>query len=147
MDVLGAVVLFFALIVVGAMQVGAALGVMYGMHKLYPDKLTETTYGAFDFDHFQKPAFQDLLIKLVIVFIGSTLILHMLDYVLIGRLIVKYGIIIYPILFLFEVAAIGFGLKTLFHLDRFRLVVLTAASAVFYLFCLLYLAAGKSFLI
>src|SRR4051812_7493272 len=103
MDLLGLVVLFVVLIIIGIMQAGVAMGVMYGMHKLYPEKLTETTYGSFDFDNFQKPALQDLLIRLAIVFVGATLIIHMLDYLLIGRLIIKYRTIVCLALFMLEV--------------------------------------------
>lgn len=146
MDIIGAVVLFFVLIVIGIMQAGVALGVMYGMHKYYPDKLTETTYGQFDFDNYQLPAFQQLLIRLAVVFVGTTLVLHMLDYFFIGTLIRKYRMIVCLVLFVLEVNAIGWGLYYLFNLDRFRLMVLTAASALFYILCLWYMATGKTFL-
>jgi hypothetical protein len=144
-DLLGTVILFFALILVAALQVGAALGVMYGMHKLYPDKLTETTYGSFDFDNFQRPAFQELLVKLAMVYLPPTMLFHMLDYFLVGTYINRYLILVSLVLFILESAAIGVVMFILFQLDRFRLTVLTVSSAIFYLFCLWYLA-GKHLL-
>ena len=145
-DLLGSVVLFITLLVIGAMQAGAALGIMFGMHKLTPEKLTETTYGEFDFDNYQKPAFVNLLTRLALVFIGVTFVLHMADFFLIGTLIRKYKLVICLMLFVLETGGIAAGLHFVFRLDRFRWLVLTVGSAVFYLFCLWYLAHGGSFL-
>ncbi len=145
-DLLGAVVLFFTLLVVGAIQTGAALGIMYGMHRLAPEQLTETKYGDFDFDNFQKPAFINLLVRLAIVFVGVTFVLHMADFFIVGTLIRKYRLIVSFVLFVLETGGIALALYLVFRLDKFRWLVLTVGSAIFYLFCLWYLAHGKSFL-
>ncbi|HEY4329562.1 MAG TPA: hypothetical protein VGN88_07490 [Phycisphaerae bacterium] len=146
MDLFGLIVLVIVLIVVAAMQTGALLGIMFGLHKLYPDKLTETRYLEFDFDNFQKPAFQELVFKLAILFLSVTFALHMLDYLIIGAYIRKYRMIVCFTLFVLESSAIGTGLFMILKLDRFRLLVLTAGSAIFYMICLWYLATGKTFL-
>jgi hypothetical protein len=147
-DVFGLVVLFITLLVIGAMQAAAALGIMFGMPRLTPEKLTEKTYGDFDFDNVQKPAFVNLLTRLAVVFIGATFVLHMADYFLIGTLIrdPKYRILILLALFLLESGAIAAALYFVFQLDRFRWIVLTAGSAFFYIFCLWYLVRGTGYL-
>jgi hypothetical protein len=145
-DLLGCVVLIITLLVLGVMQVGAALGIMYGMHTLTPEKLTETKYDDFDFDNFQQPAFLNLLVRLAIVFVGVTFVLHMADYFIVGSLIRRYRLLVSLVLFVLETGALAGGLHLMFKLDRFRWTVLTAGSALFYLFCLWYLAHGKSFL-
>jgi hypothetical protein len=138
-DLLGSIVLFIVLLVVGAIQTGVALGIMYGMHKLVPEKLTETKYGDFDFDSFQQPAFINLLVRLAIVFVGVTFVLHMADYFIVGYLINKYRLIVSLVLFVLETGAIAGGLHLVFRLDRFRWMVLTVGSAIFYLFCFWYI--------
>ena len=143
-DIFGMIVLFFALIVIGLAQTSIALGAMYGMHKLIPDKLTETTYGNFSFENFQKPAFIDLLVQLTIVFLGTTFILHFLDYFLVGSHINgKWRLVIIFTLFLIEVGALAGGLYRMFKLDLMRLLMLTGTSAFFHLFFLWYLVAKK----
>ena len=143
-DIFGMIVLFFALIVIGMTQASIALGTMYGMHKLIPDKLTETTYGTFDFDHFQKPAFEELLLRLTIIFLGTTFVLHFLDYFLVGRYINgRWRLLFVAMLFLSEIGAIAGGLYRMFKLDWMRLGVLTGTSAFFYLLFLWYLVSNK----
>jgi hypothetical protein len=145
-DLLGCIVLFITLLVLGAMQGAAALGIMYGMHTLTPEKLKETKYGDFDFDNFQQPAFLNLLVKLAIVFVGVTFVLHMADFFIVGYLINRYRLIVSLVLFVLETGAIAGGLHLMFKLDRFRWTVLTCGSAFFYLFCLWYLAHSKNLL-
>ncbi len=145
-DVIGLFVLLVTLVCIGALQVAAALGIMFGMHKLTPDKLTDTRYGDFDFDNFQNPALINLLVRLAVIFLGTTLILHTADFLIIGTLIRKYRLIVCFVLFLLETGAIALGLHLVFKLDLYRWMVLTWGSALFYLFCLWYLARGASFL-
>jgi hypothetical protein len=145
-DLFGLIVLFFTLLVIGVMQVAAALGIMYGMHKLVPEKLTQTKYCDFDFDSFYKPAFINLLARLAIIFVGVTFFLHMADFLIIGTLIRKYRLLVCFTLFLLETGGLAAGLFLVFRLDRYRWMVLTASSAFFYLFCLWYLARGAGFL-
>jgi hypothetical protein len=145
-DVLGLLVLFVTLVCIGALQVAAALGLMYGMHKLTPDKLTETQYGDFDFDNFQNPALINLIVKLAVIFLGATLIIHIADFLIIGTLIRKYKMIVCFVLFLLETGTITLGLHLVFKLDKYRWMVLTGGSAFFYLFCLWYLSKGAGFL-
>lgn len=139
LDVLGFGILFVVLLVVAALQSGAAVGIMWLMHKHMRDKLTETTYNQFDFDSFQKTTFQDLLIRLGIMFGAATVVIHLLDFVLVGTLIRKYTFLVCFVLFLLETGAIAAGFHFLFRLDKLRLGVLTAGSALFYLLCLWYL--------
>jgi hypothetical protein len=145
MDILGLIVVFFALIVIGVAQTGLTLGLMYGMHRIRDNlpQMTETQYGEFDFDNFQKPAFQEMLVRLAILFIGTTLIVHMLEYFFVGKKIVYHRGLWILLMFVVESGAIGAGLWYLFKLDRFRLAVLTGGSAFFYFFFLWYLTSGK----
>ena len=110
-------------------------------------QLTETTYGQFDFDSFQKASFQDLVVRLAIMFGAATLVIHMLDFVFVSTYIQQIHVprLLHPLPrrtatpsspdFIF-----------LFRLDRVRLAVLTAGSALFYLFWLWYLVAGRNYL-
>ena len=140
-DLLGFIVLFFALIVVSLIQAGLALGAMYAMHKYWEQKLTEKLYAGFDFDNFQKAAFQEMVTRLVLVFFTTTMVLHLLYYLLIGRS--RYEKIFYLILFVLEMAGIVAGLQIVFKLDWLRLAVLGASSAFIYLFVLAFLHNGK----
>ncbi len=146
LDVLGFVVLLLVLVIIAAIQAGGALGMMWLMHKYMRDQLTETTYGQFDFDNYQKLPFQDLVVRLCIMFGSATILIHLLEFILVGTYIRKYTFVVCFALFIFETAAIAAGFHFLFRLDRVRLAVLTAGSALFYLFWLWYLTAGKSFL-
>ncbi|HVT81599.1 MAG TPA: hypothetical protein VHM90_13205 [Phycisphaerae bacterium] len=146
LDVLGLLVLLPVLIIVAAFQVGGALGIMWLMHKYMRDQLTETTYGQFDFDNFQKLPFQDLLIRLAIMFGGATLLIHLLDYLFVGPWIKKYTFLVCFVLVVLESGAIFAGFHFLFRLDRVRLAVLTAGCVLFYLFWLWYLVAGRNYL-
>ena len=123
--------LLLALIETAALQVALAIGLMYGLHTYYRDKLTETRYGDFDFDTFDKGAFQQLVAKLAALFLSATILFHMLYYLLIGR--TRHQIIFSITLFVLETAAIAGGLFFLFRLDRFRLVVLTVGCAIGYI--------------
>jgi len=147
MDLWGPLVLLVMLPVIGAVQGGIALGAMYLMHTKMRDKLTETTYGRFDFDNFQKIAFQDLLVRLAIIFIGTTFVLHFLDYFLVGAEIRRYRGLVRCFLFILETGAITAGLSYMFRLDRLRLMVLAGVSAVVYLFFLWYLTRGAALLV
>ena len=130
MSVLGFIILFFALIVTGAAQAALALGVMYGMHKLILEKLAEPNYLEFSFDNFQKPAFQELLVRLAVIFLVPTLVLHLLIYACVSwYYFVYYRALLCLILLVLESGAIAAGFHFLFKLDRFRLAVLTASSA------------------
>ncbi len=143
LDLLGFGVLLLMLVVMSAIQAVAALGIMWAMHKYWREKLTETTYGEFDFDNFQKPLLQDLLLRLAIMFAVPTILLHLLEFLFIGVMINRHRAIVCMVLFVLETAAIFAGFHFVFRLDKFRLLVLTGGSALFYLFWLWYLAAGK----
>jgi len=143
-DVLGMIVLFFALIIVGLAQASIALGAMYAMYKLFPDKFPETTYGNFNFADFQKPAFIDLLVQLAVVFVGTTFALHYLDYFLVGSHINgSWRMFIIFMLYLLEVGTLAGGLFLMFKLDALRLLAITGTSAFFHLFFLWYLVVKK----
>lgn len=147
MDLLGLPILILILVVVGAAQIAVTMGVMFAMHKYMRDRLPDTLYGQFDFDNFQKPAFQDLLIRLAVVLAGATLVIHLLDYVLVGGEIRRYRFTVRFFLFLFETGAITSGLYYLFKLDWLRLAILAGANAIFYLFILWYLTHGATLLV
>ena len=123
--------LLLALIETAALQVALAIGLMYGLHTYYRDKLTETRYGDFDFDTFEKAAFQQLVAKLAALFLSATIFFHMLYYLLIGR--TRHHAIFSTTLFVLETAAIAAGLFFMFRLDRFRLAVLTLGCAIGYI--------------
>ena len=131
--VLGLAALFIALLAVTAAQVALAIGVMFYMHKRLRPKLTATQYGQFDFDNIEKAASQDFAVRLVIVFGTVTVGLHILEYMLVYREILRYGGLVTFVMFILETAGIAAGLYYMFHLDRFRLAVVTGASAFFYL--------------
>jgi hypothetical protein len=132
-DFLGLAMIVIALLGIVALQVGLAMVVMFAMNKLIPDKLTETTYGDFDFDSFQKPAFQNFVVRLAVIFGGTTLLLHLLIYLIISREILKHWGLWTLLLLVLETAGIFLGLRLVFRLDNFRLAVITAASAIIYL--------------
>jgi len=126
--------LVIALLGMGAAQAAIALAIMFGMHKKIPDKLPEKQYGDFDFDSYDKPAFNRFLTRLAVVFVGPTFILHTLVFLFVGRHIIQYWGTALFILFVFEVASIAALLFYVFRLEVFRLVILTASSAIVYLF-------------
>jgi hypothetical protein len=146
LDILGLGILFLVLLIMSLTQAGAALGIMWVMHKYWRADLTETKYGEFDFDQFQKNTFQDLMLRLVILFGGPTIVLHMLESFFIGVSMKRHRLIVCLILFVLEMAAIVAGFHLIFRLDKFRLWVLAAGSALFYLLWLLYLASGRTYL-
>src|SRR5947208_2085279 len=63
MDFFGLIVIFFALIVVAVLLMGLVFGIMFLLFKFAQPQIRETTYAGFDFDHFNKAAFTELLIK------------------------------------------------------------------------------------
>jgi hypothetical protein len=138
---LGVVSLFVALLGVGAAQVALTFGIMFLLHKSapwiqkqWPELTFETTYGTFDFDNFQKKDLRDLIVRLILIYVSVTLALHMFEYLIIYRRIIYHWRVGLAILFVLEVAGICAGLHYFLKLDRFRLIVLTASSALFYLF-------------
>jgi hypothetical protein len=137
---LGFVSLLLALIAAAAVLVALALGLMFGLHKYYRDKLTDTHYGEFDFDAFTKDAFNQLVIKLATLFVAATFFIHMLYYLLINR--TRHRSLMSVTLFVLETAAIAAGLFFLFRLDRFRLAVLTTGCAIGYILLRLLVIRG-----
>lgn len=144
---IGVVTLFVALAVVSVWQIGAALGVMFLMFKKIPPEIAGSTYLQFDFDNFQKQPFIELLTRLALIFAGPTLILGMLEYMTIYRHIILHRGLIAFLLFIFEVSAIGAGLFYFLQLDKIRFIILTAASALVYLFFLWYLVFSSHLMI
>jgi hypothetical protein len=136
-DLLGLVVLFVSLLVAVVIQAGLALAAMYAMHRYFPDHLPEKTYHQFDFDTFQMTAFTEMLTRLITIFLGPTLVLHLFVFVFVGFSGVRrHYLLVGFSLFVLEVAAIAAGLYFLLRLDRVRLSILTALSAVVYLLLL-----------
>jgi hypothetical protein len=135
-DLFGFVVLIFALIVVAFIQVAAALGIMYAMHMLLRDKLEETTYGQFDFDNFQKPAFYEMMSRLALIFLAPTMVLHVLEYLLVGIQIKRAPVAWRFGLLVLETAVIAAGLVYVLKVDRRRAIILTTASALVYVLLL-----------
>ena len=146
-SILGPLVLLILLPFIGAVQGGVTLGVMYLIHTKMRSKLTQTNYGQFDFDNFQKATFQDLLVRLAIIFIGTTLVLHFLDYIFVGAEIRRYRGLVRIVLFVLETGAITAGLYYMFRLDRLRLSILAGVNALVYLFFLWYLTRGAALLV
>lgn len=132
--------LLLALIETAVLQVALILGLMFGLHKFYRDKLSGTHYGDFDFDTFDKLAFQQVVLKLGVLFGTVTILWHMLYYVLINR--TRHPNVFSITLFVLETAAIAAGLFFLFRLDRFRLVVLTLGCAIGYILLRLIIIGG-----
>jgi hypothetical protein len=131
--ILGLASLFIALLGIVAAQAALAMAVMYGMNKLIPDKLTHTTYGEFDFDHFQKPAFKEFIVRLILLFLATTLALHLLEYLIIYRNIIRHWGLITFALFVLETGGIAAGLYYLYKLDPLRLAIITTWSALWYM--------------
>jgi hypothetical protein len=132
-DIQGLVQLFLSLIAMGTLQAGVALAAMFGMYKLYPDKFPETIYGEFDFNHFQEPLFLRLIFRLLIIFGGTTLALHLLEYLVIYREIIRHWRLITFVMFVLETGALTAGLYYGLTIVKHRLYVITAASALAYL--------------
>jgi len=131
--ILGLVSLFIALLGMGAAQTALAMIVMYGMNRLIPDKLTHTTYGEFDFNNFQKPAFKDFVIRLLLIFVGTTLALHLPEYLIVYRNIIRHWATVTFAMFVLETAGIAGGLYYIYRLDSLRLTIITAWSALWYM--------------
>jgi hypothetical protein len=138
---LGVVSLFVALLGMGAALAAMTLGVMFLMHKAapwiqrqWPQLSFETHYGTFDFDNFQKKDFRELLLRLIAIYVGITMVLYMLEYLIVYRHIIYHWKVYLTILFFLQVGGICAGLHYLLKLDLFRLIVLTASSAIFCLF-------------
>jgi hypothetical protein len=108
--------------------------------------LASCSYGEFDFDNFQKPLLQDLMLRLAIMFAVPTILLHLLEFLFIGVTINRYRAIVCLTLFVLETAAIFAGFHFVFRLDKLRLLVLAGGSAIFYLFWLWYLVTGTNYL-
>jgi hypothetical protein len=132
-DLQGLGQLFFALIGMGILQAALALGVMFCMYKLFPDKFHETTYAEFDFANFQEPAFLNFIYRLAVIFGGTTLALHLLEYLIVYREIIRHWWLITFLMFLLETGAIAAGQYYIFRLDKHRLFTITAFSALAYL--------------
>jgi len=131
---LGLFSLIVALVGIGIAQTALTLGIMFAMHKYIPEKLPEKNYGEFDFDAYDKNLLQNFVIKLLILIAGVTLLLHVLEYLVIYRNIIRHWGLYRMMLFVLETAAIAGGLFFLFKLDRTRLLILTGANAIIYLF-------------
>ncbi len=136
---IGVMTLFVALAVVSIWQIGAAVGVMFLMYKKVPREIAASTYLQFDFDNFQKQPFVELLTRLALIFAGPTVVLHMFEYMTFNRHIILHHGLIAFLLFIFEMSAIGAGLHYFLQLDKNRLIILTSASTLVYLFFLWYL--------
>jgi len=132
-NIIGLVILFVALLLEIVLFVGTTMAAMWGMNRVIPDKLTETTYGDFDFNSFQRVAFNNFLLRMFILFGGPILILHLLEYFLIFRDIIRHWYTIFFIMFVLMISAIAAGLYFMFRLDYLRLAILTGTSAVLYL--------------
>jgi len=139
-DLWGLILLIIALVVIGAIQTAVSVGVMWGMHKKLADKFPETNYGHFDFENFQKLAFKDMITRLAIIFVGATVVLHVLYFMFIGRS--RYAFAWSTLLFLLEAAAITAGLFFMYRLDPLRLAIIAGTSSLFYLICLWWLSSG-----
>ena len=128
------VVLVLSLIVAAVVQVAAAYGVMFGMHQGMGDKLEEKTYGGFDFDNFQKPAFAELMTKLSVIFLVPTFVLHVLFYFCFSPWgFRQYTVLLSLLLLVLEAGAIGAGFAFVLKLDKVRAGILTGASVLVYL--------------
>lgn len=128
---LGMVVLGLGLL--SLVLAGAALGAMFGMDKLMREKLPETAYGDFDFGHFDKAAFQNLVMRVLVLVGGMALALHLLEYMVVCREMIRHQALWALLLFVLQIAGIAGGLHYLFKLDRLRLAIITASCAVAYL--------------
>ena len=132
-DLYGMLLLIAALILTVAVQVAAMLGIMWILHKVAADKMPDSNYLEFDFDNFQKPALIELLLKLAIVIAPATLILHLFVFLFCYLSVHRYPGLWGFSLTILESAAIAAGLFYVLKLDRFRIIVLSAGSALFYL--------------
>ncbi len=197
-DVLGFIVLFFALILMGVLQVAGALGAMYVLHQTRPfpelllrwgaialpgmfgylittwifggsgqvmmvlffcvisfpviwglyyakEHVTEALYGQFDFNNFQRVTFNELVMRLAVMFLPLTLVLHMFDYLFVGRQINRHPKLVGFLLFVLEVAGIAAGYFFVLRLEWIRAAILTAVSAILY-FAILWYLAGRGML-
>lgn len=136
-DLLGLLVLLVSLLVAVVVQAGLALAAMYGMHRFLNDQLPETGFLQLDFDNVQMPALTEVVTRLLIIFGGPTLVLHLMTFLFVSfeqlrRHHLRWGFL----LFVFEVAAIAAGFHFLLRTDRVRTGILTAVSAVVYLLLL-----------
>ena len=129
----GTIVLVLALIVAASFQVAAIYGTMWCLHKYAGDKIHEHTYGQFDFNNFQKPQLSELLVRLAAIYFTPTILFHLLEYWIVGPYIKLYWAIVLLVLMVLETATVAVGLHFIIKLDRKRLIILTAASAVIYL--------------
>jgi hypothetical protein len=109
-----------------------------GLYRLKPF-VQSSVYGTFDFRDFQRPAFQDLIVRLAAIFLPLTLIVHILDYLFVARQINLYTIQIGAALFAVEVAGIAVGFRFILGVEKERVILLTVVSAIFYLVVLWYL--------
>jgi len=95
------------LIVIGMTQGVHCAGHHVRMHKLIPDKLTETTYGTFPTSIISRsPLFEELLLRLTIIFLGTTFVLTSWELFLVARYINgRWRFVFWPMLFLSEIGA------------------------------------------
>ena len=128
--------LFFALLGMSAAQTAVALGITFLMHKHLGDKLPEKNYGNFSWDSFDRATLQTFIMRLAVIFVGATLTLHLLEYLIIYRYIILHWKAILFTLFILEMAAITAGFILVFKLEAFRLGILVGISAVVYIFFL-----------
>jgi hypothetical protein len=141
---IGAIILLFSAVCIGVMMGVLAVGVMFAMHKGLDEHLPEKRYNEFDFDQVSLESFQhidrrvltDFAARLAIAYVGTTVVVHMLAYLLPRSAIVKHGGLVGLTLLVLETAAVAACLFALFRLDRLRLAILAASSAVIYLFFL-----------
>jgi hypothetical protein len=139
---IGAIILFFALLCVGVMLAFLGAVVMLLMHRLLADRLPAQRYHEFDFDqvsadgfqHMDKRVLLDFATRMAIAFVGTTWVLHMAVYLLVPRsVMIRHGGVVLFMLFVMETVAIAVALFKLFELDAPRLAILTASTALFYL--------------
>jgi len=100
-------------------------------------------YGSVDFNNFQISSLQELIIRLVVIFLPLTFILHILDYFIVGAYINRYTFAVGFTLLLLETAGIAAGLALLLKLEMERLVLLTITGALVYLAILGFLISMK----
>src|SRR5690349_3326641 len=128
-DILGFVVLFFALIIIGILQTAVVVGLMFGMHHGMREQFEDDTYGDLDLDDFQRPAFNEVIARLAIFFLSTTVVIHLVEHFVMGMSVRRHKPEVFIVLFLLETLAIAIGVRLMFGLDKFRWMMITVVSA------------------
>ena len=95
--------------------------------------VTSSVYGTLDFENFQLASLQELITRLAIIFLPLTFIIHVLDYLFVGRLINRYTFVVGFTLFLLEIAGIAAGFALVLKLEKERVILLTITGGLVYL--------------